>query len=186
MRDNLARQQAAYLKAHGAPMTAAQNAHALSTMLALQSLYFEDSETAARPELSSESFYKSIVPNSSIDPQLLAQCLALSAARCGREDSLAAPSPSAYLKSVSECGFAIGSMPTQRVSDICDELYAIQAQLAAAGLPPQFVFVFNAAWQLLDHMWAGAASDVLGDNSVMEVSRMISFFPQFVSQHDPG
>jgi hypothetical protein len=31
------------------------------------------------------------------------------------------------------------------------------------------VFVLDAAWQLLDHMWATAASDVLGDNSVMEV-----------------
>ena len=175
MRENLARQQAAYLKAHGAPMTPAQNAHALATMLALQSFYFEDSETAARPELSSELFYKSIVPNSSIDPRMLAEALALSVAP-GRADIGAPPSASA-LENVSESGFAIGSIPTQRVADICDELFVIQTQLAAAGLPPQFVFVFNAAWQLLDHMWAGAASDVLGDGSIMEVRHAIEFFP---------
>jgi hypothetical protein len=55
------------------------------------------------------------------------------------------------------------------VAAICDELCAIQALLAAAGLPPQFVFAFNAAWLLLDHLWHDAARDVLGDGSVMEV-----------------
>ena len=73
MIENLARQQAAYLKSHGVPMTPLQNAHALATMLALQSLYFEDSESDARPELSCASFYKSIAPNSTIDPQSLSR-----------------------------------------------------------------------------------------------------------------
>ena len=170
MLENLARQQAAYLKSHGVPMTPSQNAHALVTMLALQSLYFEDSESEARPELNCPSFYRSIVPNSSVDPQILAESLACSdVARNGCDKSVMA-SCSASFKSVSECGFAIGSVPTLRLAELCDELFVIQTQLAKAGLPPQFVFVFNAAWELLDHLWEGAAKDVLGEGSLMEVS----------------
>ena len=170
MIENLARQQAAYLKSHGVPMTPLQNAHALATMLALQSLYFEDSESDARPELSCASFYGSIVPNSSVDPEVLAESLACSAdARnsCGK--SVIASCSTAF-KSVSECGYAIGNIPTPRVAELCDELFVIQTQLARVGLPPQFVFVFNAAWELLDQLWEGAANDVLGEGSVMEVS----------------
>jgi hypothetical protein len=170
MLDNLARQQAAYLKSHGVPMSPSHSAHALATMLALQSLYFEDSESAARPEFNSESFYKSIAPASSIDPRILSQRLAASAAARSACQQAEAPSCSSSRGGVVECGFAIGCAPTPRIADICAEMYLIQQQLLAARLPPQFVFVFNAAWELLDYMWETAANDVLGEGSVMEAS----------------
>jgi hypothetical protein len=172
MLENLERQKSAYLKAHGTPMSPSQNAHAIATMLALQSLYFEDSESEARPELNCAAYYASILPNSSTDPQILAQSLARSAL-ARKSESGTAHSRSSYLKNVNEIGYAIGRDPTPEVAAICDELFVIQTQLARAGLPPQFVFVFNAAWELLDHLWASAANDVLGEGSVMEAS----FFP---------
>ena len=170
MLENLERQRAAYLKAHGAPMTSAQDAHAVATMLALQSMYFEDSESAARPEVTCASFYASIAPNSSTDHHVLRDSLARAASarrRCA--DSAADSARSAAFTDISEVGYSIGSAPTADVAAICDELCAIQALLAAAGLPPQFVLAFNAAWLLLDYLWHGAARDVLGDGSVMEV-----------------
>ncbi len=44
MKDNLARQQAAYVESHGVPMPRSMQAHALTQMFALQSLLFKDSE----------------------------------------------------------------------------------------------------------------------------------------------
>jgi hypothetical protein len=170
MIENLERQRAAFLKAHGAPMTSAQNAHAVATMLALQSMYFEDSESAARPEINCASFYASIAPNSSIDHHVLCDSLASAASARRRVAGSAADcSRSAAFAEISEIGYSIGCAPTAEVALICDELCAIQTSLAGAGLPPQFVFVFNAAWLLLDHLWHGAARDALGDDSVMEV-----------------
>jgi hypothetical protein len=132
-------------------------------MLALQSLYFEDSLSEARPELNCASFYASIPPTSSTDPQILADSLARSAfVRSCRAGSSSDHSRSAAL-----------SDPTPEIAVICDELFVIQTQLASAGLPPQFVFVFNAAWELLDHLWASSATDVLGEGSVMEVSKCL-------------
>ena len=174
MLENLERQRSAYLKAYGVPMTSSQNAHTVATVLALQSLYFEDSQSEARPELNCASFYASISPNSSTDPQILADSLARSAfvrsclAGCSSDHSR-----SAALNGINEIGYAIGSDPTPEVAVICDELFVIQTQLASAGLPPQFVFVFNAAWDLLDHLWASSATDVLGEGSVMEVSKRL-------------
>jgi hypothetical protein len=170
MLENLKRQQAAYLESHGTPMTPSQNAHAIATMLALQSLYFEDSVCEARPELCSASFYASILPNCSCDAQSLADSLeraAIARACCPKSEN---DSCDSLLSDICDIGYAIGSTATPEVAEVCEELFAIQAQLAMAGLPPQFVFVFDAAWQLLDHLWQSAADVVLGRDSVMEVS----------------
>ncbi len=169
MLENIARQQAAYLKMHGVGMPPSLLAHTLSTMIVLQSLYFEDAQCESRPELSCASFYKSIAPNSSFDLHTLSQSLSQAAAARLQLP----PTPcSTSLEDITQCGYAMGRLPPPQVADICDELVSIQSQLSCAGLPPQFVFVFDAAWLLIEHMWTTAAADVLGEDCVMEVKSM--------------
>ena len=167
MLDNLARQQAAYLKMHGVPMPPLLHAHTLATMIVLQSLYFEDSQCESRPELSCESFYKSIAPNSSIDPQSLSRSLSRTVA--AREERLHAPCGTA-LKDITEFGYSIGHLPPPQVADICDELAAIQSQLSRAGLPPPVCVCARRRLAAAGpHVGQTAAGDIIGDNSVMEV-----------------
>jgi hypothetical protein len=171
MRDNLARQRAAYLKAHGAEMPPAVQAHALATMLALQSLYFEDAPLAseARGELSDAAYWRALVPSASADPEALRAALALAAAE--RAAAGAAPALPLLAASVQEQGFSVAEPQPRaaaRVAALCATLALILAQLQRAALPPHFVFVYNAPWELLAEHWVGAAAAALGEDSVME------------------
>ena len=64
MKDNLARQQAAYVESHGVPMPRAMQAHALTQIFALQSLLFEDNvaKSDARRELYDPDYWHALVP----------------------------------------------------------------------------------------------------------------------------
>ena len=169
MKANLARQQAAYLKAHGSEMPPAVLAHALATMLALQSLYFEDAPAAseARSELSDPAYWSSLVPGASADPDALRAALALAAG----ERAGAAPPPASSSEALEQQGFLIAEPQPRaaaRVAALCATLALVLAQLQRAGLPPHFAFVYNASWQLLAEHWVGAAAAALGEGSVME------------------
>ena len=99
MKENLARQQAAYVESHGVPMPRAMQAHALTQMFALQSLLFKDSEDESntRRELHDPDYWHALVPGSSTDPdELRAALLALprsAAAPTSASASASASSP---------------------------------------------------------------------------------------------
>jgi hypothetical protein len=198
MKDNLTRQQAAYVKLHGVPMPEAVQAHALSQMFALQSLFFEDhvDESEARREFYDPAWWHALVPGASTDSdELRVALLHASAERVvpvvgvhvelltSTADEAAAASGSSSTDSSSasflvdsevishrlrEEGYCIISSPSSAVAGLCRELARIQAALQAAALPPQFIFVFNAPWQLLAEHWVGPATAALGEDSIME------------------
>ena len=89
MKDNLARQQAAYVESHGVPMPRSMQAHALTQMFALQSLLFKDSEDESnvRRELHDPDYWHALVPGSSTDPdELRAALLALPRSAADADD----------------------------------------------------------------------------------------------------
>jgi hypothetical protein len=156
----------AYLKSHGSQMPAAVATHALEQMFVLQSLYFEDSDASsiARPEIHSSDYWQSLCPYDSSDPVVL--CAALAEARI-----LQATADSELLSSLVGDGFAVVAPSRDaapRVAELCVAMSRIISRLRLAGLPPQFIFVFNAPWQLLDEHWGGPASAALGNDCVME------------------
>jgi hypothetical protein len=183
MKDNLARQQAAYVESHGVPMPRAMQAHALTQMFALQSLLFEDSEdeSDARRELHDPDYWHALAPGSSTDPdELRAALLALPRSAADADDvaptSASASSPSPFdpeevvgrLREEGYCVLAPAPSAAAAVAGLCAELAAIQAALRAASLPPHFVYVYNAPWMLLAEHWVGPAAAALGEDSVME------------------
>lgn len=166
MKENFARQRAAYLEKHGKPMPADMQAHAITTMLALQSLYFKEADSEARPEFACPTFWHTLAPGFSTDPEELRSTLAGLAA-----DAAAAAAHPAMATSLLDEGFFIAETSVSarvRVAGLCAALAQIQVHLQAAGLPPNFVFVFNASWELLAEHWIGAASSALGEGCIME------------------
>ena len=89
MKDNLARQQAAYVESHGVPMPRSMQAHALTQMFALQFILFKDSEdeSNARRELHDPDYWHALAPGSSTDPdELRAALLALPRSAADADD----------------------------------------------------------------------------------------------------
>jgi hypothetical protein len=186
MKDNLARQQAAYAKLHnGEPMPHSMVKHAVTQMFALQSLLFEDAidESDALPKLYDVEYWHTLVPESSTDPDGL--CIALlSRVKEDNGNNVASVStltPSSSVVSddnavvrslLREEGYCIlppaNVAASTAVSKLCKELVRIQTSLQAEGLPPQFIYVYNAPWQLLAEHWTGPATAALGEDSILE------------------
>jgi hypothetical protein len=187
MKDNMARQLAAYAKSHdGAAMPRSMQEHALTQMFALQSLLFEEcaDESDARRELYDPRYWHALVPGSSTDPDELRMVLTRTATGgvgvgAGMDDpssSASASSPPPFdtdevvrrLREEGYCVLAPFPAAVATVSALCAELARIQVALRSAALPPNFIFVYNAPWQLLHLHWIGPASAILGDDSIME------------------
>jgi hypothetical protein len=77
MKENLARQQAAYVELHRVPMPRSMQAHALTQMFALQFILFKDSkdESDAKRELHDPDYWHALAPGSSTDPDKLRAAL---------------------------------------------------------------------------------------------------------------
>ena len=167
MHENILRQQSAFLKTHGVAMTTSELRHTVSTVLALQTLYYEDPISEARVEFNDPDFWRDLSPGNSADPTQLA--FALSSLARPSEIVSAPNNASAHL--LCEQGYAIGvpPPPSSRICALCASLVQLLAQLEAAGLPPQFLFVYNAPWLLLEEQWSSALlTGILGWDSVME------------------
>jgi hypothetical protein len=165
MRENLKRQNAAHLARFGVPLSAQQLRHALRQMLALQPWYFEDAVNAdARPELSRPSYWAALVPGACADPDALV--VSIAAAVAARAPRVAPPSPDARA-AVEGSGYIVAA-PTPRTAALCATLWEIAGALSAAALPPHFIFVYNAPWELLEEQMATVAADVLGEGAVLE------------------
>jgi hypothetical protein len=167
MKDNLARQQAAYVESHGVNMPRSMQAHALTQMFALQSLLSEDSkdESGVRRELQDPDYWHALAPGLSTDPdELRAALLALPRSAAEADDGRhlpPPPPPPSSIRKRSPAAFARRGTasspppppppppPPWCVVGLCAELAAIQAALRAASLPPHFVYVYNAPWMLL-------------------------------------
>lgn len=180
MKDNLARQQAAYAKLHnGEPMPQSMVKHAVKQMFALQSFLFEDDivESDALSKLYDVGYWHALVPESSTDLDKLRIAL-LSRVMEDDDNNVASAStstlkPSSSVRSLlREQGYCI--LPPANVaastviSKLCKELVSIQTALQAKGLPPQFIYVYNAPWQLLAEHWRGPATAALGKDSILE------------------
>jgi hypothetical protein len=161
MKDNLARQQAAYVESHGVNMPRSMQAHALTQMFALQSLLSEDSEdeSDARRELQDPDYWHALAPGSSTDPDELRAALQALPRYDVAPTSASASSPPFFdpeevVSRLCEEGYCIlapapAPSAAAAVVGLCAELAAIQAALRAASLPPHFVYVYNAPWMLL-------------------------------------
>lgn len=187
MKDNLARQHAAYVELHGTPMPKAMQAHALTQMFALQSLLFEDSvdESDARRELYDPDYWHALAPGASTDADELRIALAISRAAATNDFDL-----DGVGGSIRGEGYCVVPPPPPAaaagadVAGLCAELARIQAALRDAALPPHFIYVYNAPWQLLAGHWIGPATAALGENSIMEAD--MSCWALRRDRHDDG
>ncbi|KAF0689057.1 Aste57867_19438 [Aphanomyces stellatus] len=156
MRDNLQRQLDAFEAATGAPMPAAMARHALTQLLVLEKLYFEDAPTNDNTRLHDPAFWETLVhsslhvtPSSPFPP------------------SQAAASVNSYDHTIGENGFSILE-PASDHTAACRALEVAVHLLDAAGFPPAFVFVFDEAWLLLDSLWAEIFEPLLGVGCLLE------------------
>lgn len=185
MKDNLARQQAAYAKLHnGEPMPQSMVKHAVKQMFALQSFLFEDDivESDALSKLYDVEYWHTLVPESSTDSSELRSAL-LSRVMEDSDNNVASASTLTPSSSVLSDDNAVSSLLREQgycilppanvaastaISKLCKELICIQTALQAEGLPPQFIYVYNAPWQLLAEHWRGPATAALGKDSILE------------------
>ena len=147
MKDNLARQQAAYAKLHnGEPMPQSMVKHAVKQIFALQSFLFEDDivESDALSKLYDVEYWHTLVPESSTDSSELRS--ALLSRVMEDNDNNVTPSSSvlsddnAVSSLLREQGYCIlppaNVAASTAISKLCKELICIQTALQAEGLPP--------------------------------------------------
>ncbi|KAL7549764.1 hypothetical protein ACHAWF_013029 [Thalassiosira exigua] len=177
MRNNLLRQHEAYKRRHGVPMPPAEVAHMNETIFALQSMYYEDppgpGSDLTRTALNSIEWWRETFPSHRFGSEELREALA-QASRDRKEgeatgvDHNGRDRREGAIESLCEQGFFIGEVPSPRIVALCAALADALAELERARLPPNFVFVFNEAWLLLDEHWSAAAADILGPDCIME------------------
>lgn len=153
--------------------------HALKQMFALQSFLFDDDivESDALSKFYNVEYWHTLVPESSTDSDELRIAL-LSRVMEVDDNNVASECKSTLKPSFSvrnllrEQGYC--TLPPANVaastgiSKLCKELVSIQTAIQAEGLPPQFIYVYNASWQLLAEHWRGPATTALGKDSILE------------------
>ncbi len=133
--------------------------------MALQGWFFEDPVNPdARPELSTPEFWQALVPGAGIDADELTASLAAASAARAAASHVGALAARAAVENV---GYFM-TPASVRSTSLCVSLCAITTALRIAGLPPHFIFVFNAAWELLEEQMATVATDVLGQDVILE------------------